>query len=213
MNEQIIELDQETFEQIYKNENLRNEVASAHGVCDSNGNLEYKKAMMYPISYKVTDEQIKEADALRIKRCKEILKENRHNLLFCGMGMEFEPKTPDGIGNHRIRTEFINSDGVKCFIELGTNYEKGKEDNLRIDFAIFNYCEGEKLSIKEKDAKQQYNYKKLETETPILKYTYENVLKLVNEYFNCNFKKIVVDYYNISCDRILCKSPKNKLGK
>jgi hypothetical protein len=203
--EQIQELDKETFKQIYSNEKLRNAVAYAHSVCKSNGEEEYKKALMYPISYKVTDYQIKKANELINKRQKEVLKENKHNLLFVGMGMEFNPTIPDGIGNYRIRTEFLNADGIRCFIEVGT----GKDNNLRVDFAIYNYCEGDKMSIKEKDAKQKYNYKNLERETPSLKYTYENVLNLVNKNFNCNFKNIVVDYYNLSCSGVICESPLN----
>lgn len=204
--EQIQNLDKQTFKEIYKNEELRNAVTFAHIVADSQGNTEYKKALLYPISYKVTDEQIKKANALRNKRTKEVLKENKNNLLFVGMGMEFNPTILNGVGNHRIRTEFLNKNGIRCFIELGTG--RTTEDNLRVDFAIYDYCEGDKISIKEKDAKQKYNYMKLETETPSLKYTYENILNLVNKYFNCNFKKMVVDYYNISCDRVLCESPK-----
>jgi len=166
-------------------------VAFAHGVCKSNGEEEYKKALMYPISYKVTDEQIKKSKELRLKRQKEVLKENKNNLLFCGMGMNFKSSINDRIGNHRIRTEFLNSDGIKCFIEVGTGGTS--EDNLRIDHAIFE---------------QVNNYKNLERETFSLKYTYKNVLNLVNKYFNCNFKKIVMDYYNIRCYGVLCESPK-----
>ena len=59
--ETIQKLDSKTFKEIYKNEKLRNSVAYAHGVADSNGNLKYMKALSYPISYKVTEEQIKKA--------------------------------------------------------------------------------------------------------------------------------------------------------
>lgn len=193
--EQIQELDKETFKQVYTDEKLRNAVAYAHGVLESNGS-EWKRALIYPISYKVNDEQIKICNDLINKRKKEVLKENKHNLLFCGMGCEFEPRFNDGVGNHRIRTEFINKDGIKCFIEVGTSYGKGKEDNLRIDHAIIPYDREEKnrLDIERSDLN--------------LKYTYQNVLNLVNHYFNCNFKNIVLDYYNISCDGVLCVSPK-----
>jgi hypothetical protein len=203
--EQIQVLNKESFKEIYKNEKLRNAVAFAHSVCNERGEEEFKKALLYPISYKVNPEQIYKANSLRLKRQKEVLKENKHNLLFCGMGMNFNPTIKDGIGNHRIRTTFLNSDGIKCFIELGTT---AKDDNLRIDFAIYDYLEGNyKISLKEKDKRQKYNYKNLERETPILKYTYENVLNLVNKYFNCNFKKMVVDYYNVDSN-VLCISPK-----
>ena len=200
--EQIQKLNKETFKQIYTNEELRNAVAFAHIVADSRGVEEYKKALLYSISYKVTDEQIKQAKVLRLKRKEEVLKENKTNLLFVGMGMEFKPIIKNGVGNHRIRTEFLNKDGIKCFIEVGTG--RTPEDNLRVDFAIFNYGTKDYRGFDN----YQYNYKDLERETPALKYTYENVLSLVNKYFNCNFKKMVVDYYNLSCEGVICESPK-----
>jgi len=199
--EQIQVLTEEKFKGIYTNEKLRNAVAFAHGCFNKNMQFSYKKALMYPINYKVTEEQIKKAVNLRIKKQKEVLKDNYNNLLFCGMGMNFKPTIKDGVENHRIRTEFLNKDGIKCFIEVGTG--RTPEENLRVDFALYGYIENET-----KNEKNQYNYKKLETETPTLKYTYENVLNLVNKYFNCNFKKMVVDNYNISCESVLCKSPK-----
>mgnify|MGYP001604542795 CR=1 FL=1 len=201
MNETIKLMDEETFKGIYTNEKLRNEIAFAHGV---EGWGEYKKAMMYPLSYKVTDRQIKEAEELRLKRQKEVLKENKNNLLFCSMGMDFEPTFEDGVGNHRIRTEFKNSKGHIYFIELGT----GKDGNLRIDHSIDRTKQDE---VNDHFDKQHlfYNFAGLERKTPQLKYTYENVLKLVNEYFNCNFKRMVVDGYNIeSPDFPICESPK-----
>lgn len=199
--EQIQILDDEKFKEIYTNEELRNAVAFAHAVCNSSGEEEYRKALLYPVSYKVTQEQISKATEERDKKGKQVLKDNENNLLFVGMGMEFKPTIPEGIGNHRIRTEFINADGVRCFIEVGTG--RTPEDNLRVDFAIYDH--GKKDNNGYENHKN--NYKNLERETPKLKYTYDNVLKLVNEYFNCHFKKIVVDYYNIRCDAVLCRSP------
>lgn len=197
--EQIEILSEEKFKEINTNEELRNAVAFAHSCCNARGEEEYKKALLYPIAYKVTKTQIMKANALRDKRQKEVLKENANNLLFCAMGMNFKPTINDGVGNHRIRTDFLNSQGVRCFIEVGT---KSRDNNLRVDFAIYGYIENET-----KGNRNAYNFKKLETETPELKYTYENVLSLVNKYFGCNFKKMVVDYYNIECSGVICKSP------
>jgi hypothetical protein len=197
--EQMEILSEDKFKDIYKNEKLRNAVAFAHIVCNSNGQEKYKKALMYPLSYKVTEEQIKEAKRLRLEKQKEVLKENEENLLFCGMGMEFAPTIADGVGNHRIRTYFINNEGIKCFIEVGSS----KEENVRIDHAIYNY-----IDHKTKEKQNKYNYKELETKTPSIKYTYKGVLGLVNKYFNCSFKKMVVDYYNVEPGLILCKSVK-----
>jgi len=197
-------MDQETFKEIYKNEELRNAVAFAHGCFDSEYKFKYQKALMYPISYKVTKDQMIRAKDLRLKKQKEVLKENYNNLLFCGMGMNFKPIIKDGVGNHRIRTHFLNKDGIECFIEFG----KGTDNFLRIDHAIFNY-EYSNKSLREQELFLKNNYKNLERQTPKLKYTFENLLKIVNKYFDCNFNKIVLDYYNIRCDGVLCESPKN----
>jgi len=205
MNEQIIIMDQKKFNEIYQNEKLRNAVAFAHKCLNSNYEFMYKKALMYPVSYSVTQDQINRAKDLRIKKQKEFLEENKNNLLFVGMGMTFKSNIEDGIGNHRIRTCFLNGDGVKCFIEVGT----GRDENLRIDHATFNHKENVK-SLKERD-EETYNYKNLESKTPILKYTYENVLKLVNNYFNCSFKKIIIDNYNVECNGLICSSKKVKI--
>lgn len=206
----IIEMTEDIFKGIYTNPKLRHVVAYAHG-CSVGGEIEYFKALMYPLSYKVTVEQIEEAKRVLEMEKQKILTENKNNLLFCGMGMEFKPEINDGIGNHRIRTHFINNDGKECFIELGTKCDKIvkkkriKDNNLRIDFAILDYNKKDKYGYDS----FSYNYKGLESNTPEMLYTYENVLKLVNEYFNCSFKKMVVDYYHIHCDSILCIS-KNK---
>lgn len=200
--ENIKVMDEEKFKEIYTNEELRNEVAFAHGCGNSLGQEEYRKALMYPISYKVTNEQIEIAKRVREKRKEEVLKEHKNNLLFKSMGIDFEPTFKDGVGNHRIRTNFLNSKGVRCFIEVGT----GRGDNLRVDFAICPYID--------ESSQQKYNYEGLEHSTPGLKYTYKNVLKLVNEYFDCNFKKMVVDGYNIGEERgTICESPKQEVKK
>ena len=202
--ETIKKLDNEKFKEIYIDEKLRNDVAFAHIHAQSNGKFMYKATCSYPVKYIVTDEQIKEAKALIDKRKIEVLKENKTNLLFCGMGMEFKPNFKDGVGNHRIRTEFKNSEGKVYFIEIGTSC---KDDTLRINHSIDRDKQDQ---LRDSFDKQSlfYNFADLERKTPQLKFTYENVLKLVNEYFNCNFKKMVVDYYNISCDIVLCESPK-----
>ena len=202
-NEQIIILDDKKFKEIYSNEELRNAVAFAHSCLNSDSKFLHKKALMYPISYKVTEEQIKIASDLRLKTQKIVLKDNYNKLLFCGMGMNFKPTFKDGVGNHRIRTHFINNDGFECFIEFGT----GTDEFLRIDHAIFNYIDNTH-TLRERD-KQINNYSNLERKTTEVKYTFTNILNIVNKYFNSSFKEVVLDYYNIRCDTVLCKSQKN----
>ena len=200
--EDIQVMDDATFRGIYTNEDLRNEVAFAHGCNNSNNEFMYKVAMMYPVSYIVTEEQIRIAKEVREKRKEEVLRDHKNSLLFRGMGTEFEPTFKDGVGNYRIRTEFLNSKGVRCFIEVC----KGKGENLTVDHAMCPYID--------ESSEQKYNYHDLERNSPGLKYTYANVLKLVNEEFDCNFETMVVDNYNLSCDDgVICRSPKSKIGE
>jgi len=196
------EITKELFNEIYTNDKLRHAVAYAHGCCDSEGRETHRLALYGLECYVVTESQILEAKTVHAKIIAKVLRDNKNNLLFVGMGMDFEPTIKDGVGNYRIRTEFLNSKGKKYFIEFG----KGMNfDELRIDFAIDRDMQNECGDAHNKQS-LFYNYHKLETKTPALKYTYQNVLKLVNKHFNCNFKKMVVDSYNISHDGVLCES-------
>lgn len=189
------------FKDIYTDKKLLRAVAYAHTCCDSNFKFKHKLALCWPHSYIVTEAQIKEARKVLTETIKNVLKANKNNLLFVGMGMDFDPTIKDGVGNHRIRTEFLNSEGKKYFIEFGTSCNS---DKLRIDQAI-DRDKQDKLNDAHDKQGEFYNYHNLETKTPVLKYTYANVIKLINEHFECNFSKMVVDY-NISPDGVLCQS-------
>lgn len=193
----------EEFQNIYSSEKFRNEVAFAHKCCDSNGNLKYYGTCTHPNKNRrqVTPEQIKTAQELREKRKTEVLKENKNKLLFVGMGMNYEPRYKDDVCNHRIRTEFLNANGRKFFIEFGT----GRGEDLRVDHSI-----DRDLEDKNRMAKNQpyNNFGNLERRGNYPKYTKENILQMVNDVFSCNFKEVVIDYYNISCEGVICESPK-----
>ena len=224
----------EEFKNIYTSEKFRNEVAFAHKCCDKHSNFKYYGTCTYPNENRrqVTEEQIKIAKELREQRKAEVLKENKNKLLFVGMGCNFEAK--EGfINNHRIRTEFLNSEGKKYFIEVGTSRDP---ELMRCDHSIDRDLEDSYNSklreysqkIKEEEEKDVPNYQKIKDlrdqkdefwkqpynnfkgleRVEIGAYTYDNLLQLVNEKFNCNFKEVVIDYYNISCDGVICESPK-----
>jgi len=191
------------FQDIYTDDKLRHAVAHAHGCCcNSRGDETHRLALYGLHRYIVTETQIKEARKVLAETAKKVLKENKNNLLFVGMGMNFEPTIEDGVGNHRIRTEFLNSKGKKYFIEVGKGCNNGL---LRIDHAIDRDKQDELNNAHDKQG-EFYNFRELEHKTPALEYTFSNVLKLVNEHFNCNFEKMVVDSYNITCDGVLCES-------
>lgn len=185
----------EKLSEIYTDKKFRNTVAFAHVCLDVNSQFKHKKTCDYPISYIVTDEQINEAKK-ELEKDKENLKNNLSNkLVFVGMGMTIATEQKDSIANHRIRTNFINSKGTKCFIEVG----RGSNIlDMRIDHAIFNYGSDD----------EKNNYNGLERAKHNAKFTLPELLNLVNSSFDCNFKAIEVDNFTLSTDDFICKSPK-----
>lgn len=169
--------------------------------CDSKGEFKYKKAMTKYTKAKkefiVNEEQINQAKKEYEKRKNKILENIKNKLVFVGMGMDFEPLNNEYIGNHRIRTYFLNNDGVLCFVEFGTTTNK---DFLRVDHALMNIIKGDD------ENKQRISLEKLKSGK--LEYTKKNILKLVNKYFNCSFKEVEVYNYFISTKDYVCKSAK-----
>jgi hypothetical protein len=229
-------LSQEDFKKIYSDSKFRNIVACAHRYCEPSGQ-ERRVIDNYPNKYFVTDEQMNEAKRL-LKAAKEKVFNNHANdLLFCSMGCNYVPKYDDDVCNHRIRTEFLNKNGKRFFVEFGT----GVGDNLRVDHSIDRDLEIEfekKLSeayefrdkleykseqwylhndiVKKYQGQPYNNYGGLERLTHSIKYTKANILNLVNETFECDFKNIIVDQYTIHPNdrEIICKSPKTvKINK
>jgi hypothetical protein len=228
---QFIELTAEKFADIYTDEAFRNDVAFAHQYADKNSVVLGRKTCSYPIEYKVTDEQIKLAEIERQRAKKQTVKDNKGKLMFVGMGCTYEPRYKDDVCNHRIRTSFTNAEGKKYFIELGT----GNGHQMRCDHSVDRDLEYEYEEIvanlrKERDSVKRYsdewdelclqidkytkqvyyNYQGLEHKGDLPKYTLQNVLNLVNKYFNCNFKEIVIDNYNVSTEDYTSVSPKHK---
>ena len=202
--ENLKQLEADKFKEIYSNEKLRNAVAHAHGCLDSRGVFKHKKALMYPTSYKVTDEQIQEAKEETERAKIETLKKNKNILLFVGMGMGYEERYKDDVCNWRIRTEFKTPNGRVYFVEFGTGLDN---TTIRCDHSIDRTREDE-LSSNVHNQQEFYNYKNLERNSELGKYTKSRILEIVNRTFNCNFKKVVIDEYNISCDGVICESPK-----
>jgi len=225
----------EEFKNIYTNEIFRNEIAHANPHSDKDGRFKYFGTCTHPNENRrqVTPSQIYTAQKLKKQRAEEVLKENRNNLLFVGMGCEFKPE--EGfINNHRIRTEFLNTEGKRFFIEVGTArdikelicmHSIDKDLQNKFDNRVNKY----QNRINQENKKTMPDYQKIkslrESKNKYLEqpynnyngiehanlgpYTYANLLQLVNFTYKCNFKKIVIDNTNLSCDGLICKSPKN----
>jgi len=175
------------------------EVCFAHGV---EGWEPYNKAhCFYTIGtdFKVSPEIQQKAKEDYNKRKEEIVKSIKNKLVFVGMGMDFKPSIDGGIDNHRIRTYIKNKEGVLCFVEFGT----ARNNNfLRCDHALINTKKNtsEWVSFRERD-----NTEKRINELESIKgdynpYTKEEVLKLVNKYFNCDFKEMEIYSYCLNTE-------------
>ncbi len=194
------ELTDAKLQDIYTDKKFRNEVAYAHECWSASPNSKFlhKQTCSYPDRWIVTDEQI----ALAAKQLEgsgaETKERYKNSLLFVGMGMTYDTKTD--IGNYRIRTEFLNKKGRQFFVEFGTAVD---HEYTRCDFSIDREGKGGDV----------YNYAGLEkaakTEHSICRYTPENILALVNKTFDCNFAEIFIDNYDLSCDGVMCESPKD----
>tara|TARA_R110001592_G_C13090638_1_gene743404 strand:+ start:173 stop:805 length:633 start_codon:yes stop_codon:yes gene_type:complete len=208
MRNEPIKLTDEKFKEIYTDESFRNKVAHAHGCWTSHPNSEfkYKATCDYPQNHIVTEEQIQIAKDLIVKAKEKTLEENKGKLLFVGMGMSYtKDEYNDDILNHRIRSEFKAPNGKVFFVEFGTMADY---KTIRCDFSIDrtrqHWLEEKKRTMSQDGV---YNYAGLEKNQCLGRYNKKNILNLVNHHFDCNFKELVVDNYNISCDGIICESP------
>jgi len=195
----------EGFIQSLINEFTNRKITFAHGV---EGWEEHNLGMCYYVTgtdYKVSAELQSKAKKEYQKRKNKIIKNIGNKLVFVGMGMDFEPSTINHIGNHRIRTYFENNDGIMCFIEFGTTMDK---DFLRCDHGLMNTKKdnSEWKSIGEREQTEQRVSVVENIRGDYIEFTKENVLKLVNENFNCSFKEVEVAEYFVSTSDYTCKS-------
>lgn len=195
MNTFTVTLTPDKLQEIYTDENFRNAVAYAHQSCDKDGKFKHFETCTYPTRYKVTPEQIQEAQTEKDRVTNEKLQNIGNKLVFVGMGMTYAPQFADDVCNHRIRTYFENAEGTRFFMELsksGRNHETAHVSH----------------AIKDPDTDNEINnYKGIEYNcTP--KYAIGAILDFVNKQFNCHFMEIEIDNYNLSCEQFTCKSPK-----
>lgn len=210
--------------QVGKDPKITKEFALSHSVCDRGGVHLHFGALVYPARYAITAQQ-KEQAARQFAQMKAKFAAGLGGLVFIGMGMEYSARYPDDVCNHRIRTEIINPKGRRFFIEVGT----GTGETMRIDHVIdrdqedeykekaeryYNLIKKSGTQFKEhplypmylEAQKQPYNwYKHSEWSGRSLKYTNENVIKLVNQLFDCNFSRMVVDNLFLNCGDYVSK--------
>lgn len=225
-----IEFPADLLAQVGDNIALTKEMAYSHSCCNERG-VHLHFCSMYGGKRYITSEEQKE----QAQKAYEINKEKviaaiGNKLVFVGMGSEYSARYEDDVCNHRIRTEIINPEGRRFFIEVGT----GRGDNMRIDHVVdrdqedeynnkaneyrdkieqaggfWRIGKGHPLYEKYQQYMGQpyYWYKKNEWESLNTKYTCANVLKLVNSLFGCNFTEMVVDYYHLNTGDYVSTSP------
>lgn len=192
-NEYIAISNAEMIYKIKQSEEFRNKVAFAHGVHLGNGE-EFKGTTSHPQRYRVTEEQIKIAQAIRERKIKKVLKYNKNKLLFVGMGWH-EAESSGDVENCRIRTILQNNKGLNIFIELGS----GKNNSIKNDPKNYIYCDF-CFIVPEKSEEPKYNYNNLQTNTwnQKIEWNKKNILDYVNKNLNCSFSEIIIDNFNLN---------------
>lgn len=176
-----------------------------------------------------SQEQLERATALFEQRHAQILDEanQKGTLKFKGMGCDFEPTIPDGIGNYRIRTYFVDMKGETHFLEIHPYYndkmegcnEKGfygervyvstNEKNEAKALELSNEYEAKlgklwylKITAAQKDELHKlrfYKYERVESARP---FTKQGVLDFVNHLFGTHFERLYFDSHILNHDDI-----------
>ena len=200
--EQLREITFAKMQEIYTSEKMRNAVAYAHGCCDSHGTFKHYKALCYPDAYIVTDEQIAEAKReIARSKAEKLANLKKGILLFVGMGTSFTPRFDGDICNHRIRTEFKNNAGKRIFVEFCSNAKgNGFHCTHSVDRDLENSCN--------RDFHRQheyYNFKQLERTNFTQDFSKENIISIINRFFECSYTDLEVDEYTLRTDDFVCE--------
>ncbi len=221
-----IELTEEKFQEIYSNEEFRNQVAFASNCMDKYEKHVNYKTNSYPVEYIVSEDQIKKASEERERAKKEKISNMKAGeLVFVGMGITYKECFPGDVCNHRIRTEFKNKTGHHYFVEILSSERKyfcfdysidrdlEKEYYIKIREAYNKRAECERGTEAYiecdndimKYSEEPYNYAfNLGHNRINLDYTLDNILKIINETFDCDYKTASVDQYTLRCDDFIC---------
>ena len=203
MKDEYLEISNDVMlKMILKSKEFRNSVAFAHGV--QLRNLEtFKGTCSYPKRYRVSEEMIRTAKAIKSRATKKTLKQNKNNLLWVGMGWH-KAESAGNVTNCRIRTILKNDKNNNIFIELTAGHSFNKNDKKSYINCDFCYI----VEEEEKDSK--YNYLNLERETwhNRIEWTKANILEFINNKLSCSFKTMFVDNFDIYLEKnqTICES-------
>ncbi|WP_207644611.1 hypothetical protein, partial [Clostridioides difficile] len=106
-------------------------------------------------------------------------------LLFEGAGMDIYEEGSD-VGNHRIRTAFINGNGDKIYLELEGNIQNCKISKRFGWYTHIDHCFNISMSTDENVSSIKLN------NTFFNGYSKSDLTKYINKNFNCKFDTIEV---------------------
>jgi hypothetical protein len=215
----------ETFRQLIKEDYWISNIAKAcEGVSKEGAHL-YWRTVTYPDEYYVSEDQISFAKKEFKRRHDEMLAGiAERELCFVAMGMDYEKKGADDIGNYRICCEFTNLDGKQFFIEFSsTNFYLGSytKEHYYVSYSIDRGLEKQREQEREKvfnwnrrfprmmwkpvpDMQDYHNAMGVCTNSYIER-TWSEVLDFVNRKYKCNYKcarlfeHFFVDYKEYVC--------------
>ena len=181
----------EKFRQLIKEDYWISHIAHPVKCCYADGKFEHFRTCTYPYEYIVSDEQIAIAKKEYQRRHDEELANlKKGEIAFVCMGMDFDSKIKNGIGNHRIRAEFKNSKGTHYFIEFTTMMD---EEAFYVDFSIERSKDGDKYGA------CGIGY---DNQIPA---TSDEVLNFINKHYDCNYTKVKLFHHFINTDEYICE--------
>lgn len=206
------------FFHLIKEDKWINQIANSTKCYDKHSIFKYYKTCSYPVEYVVTEEQISKAKELCAIRKAEIISFiEKGELVFCAMGGYFKSQLDNGVGNYRIGCYFLNKKGHKYFIELCTSCDG--ENRIYIDFSI----DEELKVIRQEEVRRElesrrevngkwgvyekqdyYNCFGIEKTTIEIPFTFDNVLKLINDTYGCCYKSSRLVRYFASYEDWCC---------
>lgn len=231
-NRPLIQLTDEKFQEIYTNEELLINISRAHKCYDASYNFKHFKAFgIYPNEYIVTQQQIDLAK-IEVKRLKSerIANLKAGELVFIGMGMNYESRFEGDICNYRIRATFKNEKGHTYFVELSRNGNFNLKDvdfwctfSVDEDWKIEQETESSRLrerrdsferfskdweeaqnEYKANDHQRYYNAFDIQDKGFEMQFNKQNVLNLINEVFGCSYTSLSIDNFILSPGDVIC---------
>ncbi|MGM1023209.1 MAG: hypothetical protein ACQEXV_22485 [Bacillota bacterium] len=109
-------------------------------------------------------------------------------LYFEGAGMDYETNESSNVGNYRIRTAFVNNEGVRYFLELSNAPKRNDKGKIISEWALYvGYL------FEFEDTKNDSEvYRDSEKIMQGISYTNEAITAWINRKLNCSFDTIQV---------------------